>query len=244
MSRSNRYQGFTIVELMIATVVFSLVMLICLTGMVQISRAYYKGITHSRTQEAARNLMGEITEAIQLSGSAISSANPINPGPGIALTDSENGLGAFCAGNRKYTYILDRKVVGGDPEPGQKEIRNALVSEEKPCADDLQPTMDDLSNAIDSAAGERALLGENMRLTRFSVTPVSAAEAGTLKEGSQIWRVDISIAYGDQDLFSVDESGDYVDDQGSNRVICAPSTGAEFCSVVELSTIVSRRIGG
>lgn len=236
--------GFTIVELMIATVVFSLVMLICLTGMVQVSRAYYKGITHSRTQEAARNLMHEITEIIKLSGSTIVVLDTIQPGPEIPkepMDLTEEGAGAFCAGNRVYVYVLDRKAVD-DPDPNQKEIRNPFVSTDGACSDSLSLGLADLGileNPIDFTAPERprSLLGDNMRLTAFSIEEVQPTVVGTLQEGAQLWRVNLSIVYGDQDLL------DYKDDHGNDRVVCRPNTGAEFCSIVELSTMVSRRIG-
>ena len=68
LGMSSRNKGFTIIELMISTVIFSLVLLMCLVGIVQVSRTYYKGVTRAKTQEATRRLMDEIKESIQLSG--------------------------------------------------------------------------------------------------------------------------------------------------------------------------------
>jgi prepilin-type N-terminal cleavage/methylation domain-containing protein len=226
-------KGFTIVELMISTVVFSLVMVLCLTGMVQVSRAYYKGVTHSRTQEAARLLMDEIAQTIKLSGSAISYVSATVPGPEVAVGSVEEATGVFCAGNKKYTYALDRKVVGGDSDEPNKEIKNAIIREDVICTDVLEKG--DLNAAV--TGNSRSLIGENMRLTKFSVTRVTPNNSDTTQSGSQLWKIDIRLAYGDQDLLR------YTDDSGQNRVICESGTGTEFCSIVELSTIVSRRIG-
>lgn len=227
---------------MIATVVFSLVMLLCLTGMVQVSRAYYKGITHSRAQEAARNVMTEISQVIQLSGSSVSFRNPVNTGPAVAVNSTNDGVGVFCAGNKKYTYALDRKV-SSSPATGTKEIRNALVSEDSACVD--LPVASDLTQAL--SGSQRSLLSNNMRLTKFSISRVTPHTSVDIVEGNEMWRIEISIAYGDQDLFRVvnnsDPNSNYVDDHGQPRVICKSGTGNEFCSIVELSTIVSRRIG-
>lgn len=243
--RNSSSDGFTIVELMISTVIFSLVMLICLTGMVQVSRAYYKGITHTRTQEATRILFEEISQTIQLSGSTIARSEPVNAGPTIPVGDVVEGTGVFCAGNKKYTYALDRKVSDASNE-GRKEIKNAIISEDVKCSDVLTPA--DLNSQV--TGSQRSLLGEDMRLTKFAVTPVIADSSVDMKEGSQLWRVEISVVYGDQDLLATDDDdnlyqGTYVDDFGNlnSRVICRAGTGAEFCSIVELSTIVSRRIG-
>lgn len=231
--RPKKTHGFTIVELMIATVIFSLVMVICLTGMVQVSRAYYKGITHSRTQEAARNLMDEITQTIQLSGSSISRQASIFTDSGQeGINNLEDGIGVFCAGNKMYTYVIDRQVRPVNNE-NLKQIRNAIISEDQTCAEELEPAV--LTDTV--TGGRRSLLSENMRLTKLVIQPVEVDEGITVKSGSQLWEVQLSLAYGDQDLIS------YTDDQGNNRVICRPGTGNEFCSIVELSTIVGRRIG-
>lgn len=64
----HNQRGFTIIELMIATTVFSVVLLICSFAMLQIGRTYYKGIAMSRTQTVSRSIMDEVSQAIQFSG--------------------------------------------------------------------------------------------------------------------------------------------------------------------------------
>jgi prepilin-type N-terminal cleavage/methylation domain-containing protein len=235
MKRNCQNQkGFTIVELMISTVVFSTVLVLCLTGMVQVSRAYYKGITNSRTQEAGRLLLDEISQSIKLSGTSISVRPAVNAGPEVDVNDIDEGTGVFCVGNKKYTYALDRKVVNesSNDNENNKEIRNALISEDEQCTDVLTPA--DLNLEIDGT--QKSLLSENMRLTKFTLERIQPDETINVKSGSQLWRIEISIAYGDQDLIR------YEDDAGNARVTCNPGTGGEFCSIVELSTIVARRI--
>lgn len=224
-------KGFTIIELMVATMVFSIILVIALTAIVQVSRAYYKGVTRSRTQETARNLMNEISQSIQLSGSDISISNPSNPGPNIAINSRATGVGVFCAGNKQYTYAIDRKVAETTDE-SQKNVNNAVISQDVPCVSSLTPA--NLDNAL--TGSQRGVLGENMRLTKFNVERVNPSSPAIVIGTAELWRVTISLAYGDQDLL------DYVDDSGANRVVCKAQIGAEFCSIVELSTIVARRI--
>src|SRR5687768_12937296 len=57
--------GFTIIELMIATVVFSTILLIITGGIVQIGKAYYKGVISARTQNTTRQLTDEVTRNLQ-----------------------------------------------------------------------------------------------------------------------------------------------------------------------------------
>ena len=228
-------RGFTIIELMISTVVFSLVLMMCLTGIVQISRAYYKANTLARSQEAARFVMDEISQSIQLSGTAVVSAPSVELGPLVpGTTSTDDATGVFCSGNKKYTYAIDRKVTNSPSiDINDKEIKNALISENVQCTDTLIPG--DLT--VDVSGDDRSLLAENMRLTKFSVTKYIPDSTIDLKEGGEMWQIDIMIAYGDNDLIK------YTDDQGDARAICKPGTGAEFCSIVEMSKIVSRRVG-
>ncbi len=241
-------QGFTIIELMISTVIFSLVLLICLQGIVQVTRAYYKGVTQSRTQEVARNLLDEITQTIQLSGSVITFDDPADFGPTINVTQVSQGIGIFCAGNKKYTYALDRKVSESTNE-NLKEIRNAMIVEEEACTNTPELTSPDIldRDVGTNSVPTRSLLAENMRLTEFRVEKTTPGDVDSVKDGADLWEISIGIAYGDQDLFSTDNptdpfTGTYEDDFGVERVICKSGTGDEFCSIITLSTIVSRRI--
>jgi len=52
-SRSKRLQsGFTLVELMIATMVFSVILLVITYGVVRFTNSYYKGLNSSTTNSA------------------------------------------------------------------------------------------------------------------------------------------------------------------------------------------------
>lgn len=59
--------GFTIVELMIATTVFGILMLIATGAVVLVTRQFHKGISMARTQEVARSVSEEISRNIQYS---------------------------------------------------------------------------------------------------------------------------------------------------------------------------------
>lgn len=83
--------GFTIVELMIATTVFSVVLLLCTYGLVSIGRTYYKGVTTSRAQTTARSISDNIARSVQYGGKISGS-----------LTGSS---GQICIGKARYTYV-------------------------------------------------------------------------------------------------------------------------------------------
>lgn len=95
MIRPNKQNGFTLVELMIATTVFSVVMLLSTYAFIQINRYYAKGISLARTQDAARNIVSDISNQLQFTAAKI---DPETPPPGD---------GSVCVGNKKYDYKIN-----------------------------------------------------------------------------------------------------------------------------------------
>ena len=91
-STSRNQSGFTIVELMIATMVFSVILLVVTYGVLHFTNDYYKGINSSTTQNTARNVIDSVAQAIQFSG-----------GP-VQATTTPNGY--VCAGNQEFVYAL------------------------------------------------------------------------------------------------------------------------------------------
>ena len=87
---STKESGFTIVELMIATLVFSVILTVITVGVMSFTNRYYKGANVSTTQNATQSMLDTITQAIQF-GSAIVQ-------PTSATTNY------FCAGGYAFTY--------------------------------------------------------------------------------------------------------------------------------------------
>lgn len=90
MTRSNQ-RGFTIIELLIATVIFSVILLVITGAIVQFNKIYYRGVVVNRTNDRARSIVEEIAKDIQMSraGTVSASAN------------------TYCVGDRRYTYNLN-----------------------------------------------------------------------------------------------------------------------------------------
>jgi prepilin-type N-terminal cleavage/methylation domain-containing protein len=88
--------GFTIIELMIATVVFSVVLLLCTFGLTRIGQTYYKGITTSRVQTAARSIADNLIQGIQYGGV---------PDASHRFTNSD-GSQVICVGRGRYIYTV------------------------------------------------------------------------------------------------------------------------------------------
>ncbi len=151
-SGSKNTTGFTLVELLIASAVFSVVLLLCASALLQIGRVYYKGITSAQTQEVARSVMDEISRTIQFNGGPIS----VPPGgPNYRI----------CVGDKVYTFLIDRQLSDNPTLPDQRS--NVLVINSGSC----------VSQPIDTGPappGSRELLAPNMRLSKLIVTQVGS----------------------------------------------------------------------
>lgn len=205
--------GFTLVELMIATVVFSVVLLIITVGILQISRVYIKGTTENATQNTARTIMDTISQSIQFGGGNVATTTG-----GAATPGSPK---AFCVGSQRYTYALGYQVVDGTPNGGLSQTNHALASDS--IANCSQTTVQSLNGPTISG---RELLAPNMRLSKFEVNQVSGS--------TNLYRVTIRIVYGDNDL---------LDDPTSANARCKGAVaGTQFCAMSELSTVVVKRV--
>jgi len=97
---STHQQGFTIIELMLATAVFSVVLLIATVAVITVTRSYVKGDVEAETQDAARSILTAVTQDIQFN-----KAGSINAG----AYDSASGFGFICVGNDTYFIKLIKK---------------------------------------------------------------------------------------------------------------------------------------
>lgn len=216
MKTMRRQRGFTIIELLIATSVFSLVLLIVTIGITQISKVYYKGVTESNTQSTARAIMDTIAQAIQFNGGTTMAT------PGAPGYPTPGGSFAFCVNNQQFTYRAGYQLVDGTP--GANQTRHSLV---------VRP-MAGCSSTAQNMAGTtvigRELLSPNMRLSHLVVHSL----------GNDLYKVSVRVVYGDDDLLyspSGNGSGPAAPDAA-----CRSGAGQQFCSVSELSSVVISRV--
>lgn len=95
---SSPIKGFTIIEVLIATAIFSVVLLVFIFSFVRVSQVFYKGVSMGRVQEAARNTLRSIADDIQFTKSTPSPNPP---------TDY------FCIADHRYAYFEHVKVGSG-----------------------------------------------------------------------------------------------------------------------------------
>lgn len=171
-SGSQRENGFTILELMVASSVFAVILLVVAFGVISFTNSYYKGVTSSKTQAVARSIMNNIAESIQF-GKDISV-----PAAGAG------GAQGLCIDNTLYSYVIGQQVTDVNPNGVLHQGFHGLVVSSSGCT---TPTVPNASSLV----GSRELLGQHMRLGAFDVTPSGG-----------LYTIHIRVIYGDDDLLT------------------------------------------
>lgn len=86
-------KGFTIVEVLIATTVFSLVLAMTVTVILDFTHNYYKAVNTSTTENAAQSVLNDVTQAIKFSSSPVTD-----------VTDDNGDIRTYCIGNVQFDY--------------------------------------------------------------------------------------------------------------------------------------------
>lgn len=161
--------GFTIIELIMATAVFSMVLLLGLTGFIQVGRMFYKGVTMAQTRDAARDTLDLVTNDIKLASS-------------VGTVQNAGGLTYLCIGNHRYSINQFNKVT--TLNDGASSTNFGLKRDTLPGG-----SCDNTSVPLASQSGSTELLGNRMRLLRFEVLPVTGSP--------NLYTVNVKIAYGE-----------------------------------------------
>ncbi len=215
-TRTKHQNGFTIVELMIATVVFSTVMLVITVGVIQFSRIYYTSINRSRTQNVARTIVSQLSQAVQFTGVVITPST----------IDSGTGLDYFCAGGKIYTFRTGTQYTGDTASAGAPGLY--VMPRPSGCSPLISAEYDD-------ARGQQ-LLGKGMCISRLSLTSAAAA-------GSQMYNISLTLVYADYDLLAGTASATSCAPASSGATVaCKSGEGSQYCAVSPLNATVQRRL--
>lgn len=230
LNLSDSQAGFTIVELMIATLVFSVILLVITVGVMAFTNSYYKGVNSSATQNAAQSAVDDISQAIQFGGSG-------TVGVSAPAAGSD---GVFCAGTRLFLFSSGVQYMGATPTDGNWGLYMINNPNTASC------TRTGLTAA--QLAGGSELLSPRMRVADFSL--------GQLGASPTTWQVTLRVAYGDADLLcSVARNGNAGGCSGSgstnlaasanfadNQMQCRSQIGSQFCSVAVLTAVAQQRL--
>ncbi|HEX8762819.1 MAG TPA: prepilin-type N-terminal cleavage/methylation domain-containing protein [Candidatus Saccharimonadales bacterium] len=211
-------KGFTVTELMIATAVFGVLLLVIATAILQLTRVYYKGVTEAKLQSTARSLVDGIAQSIQFSGQDVTST-AVSPTPGTNY--------AFCVGNSLYSYTTGYSV--SQTAGANEAFHGIVVSDEPGCESTTAPQ--DVKGT--PSLNGRELLEPNMRVARLDITSV----------GGDYYRISVRLIYGDDEVvFNPASPGDATGFRSPNAACRSIRVGAQFCAVADITANVTKRV--
>lgn len=249
--QGHNQQGFTVLELMIATTVVSVVLLMVSVMMINIGNLYYKGITQSKVQDNIRSITDDVAQRISLS-----SATP------KWLNSADGSLHAVCIGDTRYTYILGMQI---NKNPSSSQTRHALwrdtiAAGSCPTPDDqnlvLMPENNINSDALIGGSAPASgqiyqgtngseLLSPNARLSNFEVRGLGPLNTAP-------YQIVVNIAYGDDDLLcgpsiaanTCDDDDEVVTpaEIATGKLNCKGKTGNSYCATANLTTVAVPRL--
>ena len=232
---SRRQDGFTIIELLIATMVFSVILMAATTALFQLEKMYYRGIITNRTQTASRQIMAELSQQLQLNKDNTRESTATYPQlPGLTV-------GSFCIDNLRYSFVKNVQVTDGvtysdTNHQGPHALWRDTINSTADCTPlnlglaDPAKTTDENNLSIGGTNGDE-LLGQHMRLTNLSISSDNNCLTGGAN--SHLCSVSVGIIYGDDDLLAPD---------ANNPTGCLTSFGDQWCAVSNLSTTVFKRL--
>lgn len=227
--------GFTILELMIATVIVSVILLLVTSVMVGIQNLYNKGVSQESIQNNVRNIVNAVTQEIQdangLAGSSVKTVNNVESGTVDGITYTEQ---ATCIGSTEYLYVIGAQV--------GSETQQGLWQDTKPpggCGLFAPNPTPDLISGTNMDSGV-AYLASGARLTDFEVILPS-----TVPGSDTNYQVYASVAIGTDGtngtakLLNLNPAGPSGHYDYSAR--CITQIGDQFCATASLSTEVGQR---
>lgn len=224
--------GFTIIELMIATSILAVLLLISSVIMIGIGNLFEKGINVTNLQNDSRNIISDLSSDIEFSGtqmSANSYSYSYSGGPTKVTVYAE------CFGNDRYSYVL------GFPPSGWPHTIWKDVMQTQGSCDPLNiglatPSCSGYTQGgcIEPLAGTGSeLAGNNMHIISLSIIPYN----------NQLYGVNLDMVLGQQDLFETSKlTGKPITDPYNNNYICSNNVGQQFCASSSLSALAVERL--
>lgn len=211
----DRQEGFTVVELMIATLVFSVILTVITMGVLSFSNRYYKAVNASTTQNTTRTVIDTIGQAIQFGSAQVVPTDPSKT--------------YFCAGGNVFMFDSTRPKYTG--APGQIGLYMAPMD---------GTVLAGSSCHTQSTSGARQLLGENMRLTNLEVVMTSP---GVYNVSVAIAYGDNDLLCVPS-LHGCTAAANYTNNDFKNQpsTTCRQITGSQFCATSKATTTVSKRL--
>lgn len=232
MAARRTEKGFTIVELMLATTVFSVVLMTVTAGILYMTKQYQHSAYVSRTQATATSIVQTVSNAIKYGGSP----NVIKRSVVLA---NDVDADSRCINNREITSVLGRKLVAptetGVSATSTSTHTGLLLRQGSACLSPIVPG--------ERSLGAKELLANGMRLADFDISQVAGVTGA--------YEIRVRVVYGEDDLLCSRSVGDSCTNaatqlnaaqiKAARDLECKPFAGREYCSMSELRTLVRSR---
>lgn len=96
-------RGFTIVELMVATTVFTVIMVTVASVLVMFANSQKKAINETAVQNVTREFVDRVAQSLQFEGKS------------VAAISNADGTQGYCIGTTRYSYALGRQITSSSP---------------------------------------------------------------------------------------------------------------------------------
>lgn len=219
MKKNHKQSGFTLIELMLATIIFSVVLLIILTSFLQIGKMFYKGISFAATQESARSLIEGLSEDVRFAQRAVMCGTPAAPAH-CPVTSVPNTF-YFCVGLHRYTYVLGDKLDASEVNNPLKGIQKTTIQGD--CADPTVPG--------GAGTAPEQMLGTDMQVNKF--------EFSCSSEGRCPMNIRLVFYGADPEVFASDLTPPPASPfQASDAYCTGPLLSSQFCGTMQINTLV------
>lgn len=213
-------KGFTIIELMIATTIFAVIMIITTTAIIGISKTYIQGLVESQNQNTTRRVVSQISQDIQFNNQATININGIS---GLGRTPLSS-TGWFCIGQDVYVVQLDQEILNSGDW--------ALIRYSSSSCPGSQPTF---TNGLPTnppytynAGSVEELLTTNQQLARFSIIEING-----------YYKISATVAYGNSSVLQAILPNP---NDGVNYECNTSSFSINFCSITSLTNSIEPSI--
>lgn len=221
--RQRTSNGFTLVELMVATTMFSIILLLSLAGFLQIGQLFYKGVNITTTADTAKQAITSIKNDISYDTTTASII--ISPAQTVDTPQGPVDRYYFCAGPNRYSFIPYRHLDIEDKDTGEsfgwykfRLLKDRLLVPGCP-----NPFDSGSGAPLDNTATE--LLSDKMRISNLTLTPLPSSN-------DKLYTIDIKIVYGDDSVL-----------QNPNEPTAKCLSGSvysRYCFATELRTTVRK----
>ncbi|MGH7234476.1 MAG: prepilin-type N-terminal cleavage/methylation domain-containing protein [Candidatus Saccharimonadales bacterium] len=230
--RINSKEGFTIMELMIAISILSIILLISSMVLIGVGNLYSKGEDLANVQDVNRNILENATSTIQFNGTQL------NNGVSSSAITYDYAFGgvnvptyAYCFGQTRYSFVTGFNLPAGwshllwlDKMSTQGNCSPLNISQ-------ASPSCSGNSNCVSSQSGSGSeLMGANMHLATFNIEEFNP----------QLYGISVGIAFGQKGLFISNANGPEIIN-GQNYQ-CSNSSGQQYCATSYLTTFATERL--